>query len=158
MFLALEEDKALTSWPFVSEFARITTLKTFHCVGPTDFLKGGVYALAAEPLCKFSGLTEVHFGFGKIPNSWCYGPQIKVRPVSASLIVHAAMANSKGATGGLCTEESYEIRNRELRPLLNAQSISTHPETHEAAGLDVLKSRVKGKKICQETESLGAQN
>lgn len=74
---ALEEDKALTSWPFVSEFTHITALKTFHCFGPTGFLEGGVHAFTAEPLCKFSGLTEVHSGFGKIPNSWCYGPQIK---------------------------------------------------------------------------------
>lgn len=42
MFPALEEDKALTSWPFVSEVTHITALETFHCFGPTGFLEGGV--------------------------------------------------------------------------------------------------------------------
>lgn len=88
MFLALEDNKALTSWPFVSEFTHITALKTFHCFDSTGFLEGRIYAFTAEPLCKFSGLTKVYSGFGKIPNSWCYSLQIKGSAVSTILTIH----------------------------------------------------------------------
>lgn len=60
-------------------FQNLLTLQPWKhspCFGHTGFLEGVVYALVAEPLSKFSGLTKVHSGFGKIPNSWCYGPQI----------------------------------------------------------------------------------
>lgn len=117
MFPALEEDKALTSRLFVSEFTHITALKTFHCFDPTGFLEGGVYPFTAEPLCKLPGLTEVHSGFGKIPNSWCYGPQIKghYQPLSAILTIHEAMDQfGRSHRRALYLIDSYKISNREL--------------------------------------------
>lgn len=73
MFLVLEEDKVLILRLFVLEFIYIIVLKIFYCFDLIGFFEGGVYFFIVELLCKFLGLIEVYFGFGKIFNSWCYG-------------------------------------------------------------------------------------
>ena len=145
MFSALEEDKALTSWPFVSEFTHITALKTFYCFGPTGFLEGGAYPPRAEPVYPFSGLSEVHSGFGEIPNSWCSGSQIK-RPYCVSHPQHPAAVDQFGRSHwrALYLIDSYTISNRVVTSTECSKYVCSTRD-HEAAGLNVLKGRVKGK-------------
>lgn len=50
MLLPLEEDKALTSWPFVSEFTHITALKTSTVLAPLALLREE-YTLLQQNLC-----------------------------------------------------------------------------------------------------------
>jgi hypothetical protein len=86
----------------------------------------------AEPVLILD-LTQVHSSFGKVPNSWCFGPQIKGHYYISLLTNHAVM-NQFGRSHwrALYSVDSYKISNGESWPWLNALRTSTHPETHDA--------------------------
>lgn len=98
--LQLEEDKALTSWPFVSEVTHITALEAFHCFGPAGFLEGGVGTRSRTTVC----ILRVNRGalaLAQFPTAGAMGPRLRAITVCAS--ARAAMDQSERRSLGLHT-------------------------------------------------------